>query len=284
MTAEAYANELEQTFNSFPGWLQAPLRPIYEKMDQGLKWLAGHPEDLLSAGEVYAGLGQRIHQIAQQQTGDRAMLAGHWGGDSYDTFAAKMREVEGKLASLGDSTAKTKEVLEAGARACVEGANAVIEIIVAVLAFLLAEIAINLALSVITFGASLAAMAAEGIATMLSGLARVLSVVQRVAGILEKIAQIFQKLATIFREVKAFLEAIKELLAVLKAWKKGASGMEKAIAFGAHATAKTAVSKGIQYGTGGNVQIPGMVGPGIKAGQDYKNAWDAADEAEQAAQ
>ena len=282
--ALAYANELENTFNSLPGWLQSPLRPIYEKMDEGLKWVAGHPEELLAAGAVYAQLGQHIQQLAQQQTDDRAKLAGQWSGESYETFTAKMVEVEGKLGKLGDATAKTKQVLEAGARACVEGANAIIEIIVMVLSLLLAEIAINLALSVITFGASLAAAAAEGIATMLSGLARILSVVQRVASILEKIAEIFQKIATIFREIKAFLEAIKELLAALKAWKKGASGLEKVIAFGAHAGGKAAVAKGIQYGTGGNVEIPGMAGTGLKAGADYKHAWDAADDAEEAAQ
>jgi uncharacterized protein YukE len=281
--AEAYSNELESSFSSLPGWLQAPLRPIYEKMDEGLKWVAGHPEDLVRAGAVYAQLGQQIHQLTQQQTGERAGLSGAWSGDSYEAFTAKMKEVEDKLGKLGDATAKTKEVLEAGARACVEGANAIIEIIVSVLSILLAEIAINVALSVITFGASLAAAVAEGIATCLSGLARILSVVQRVAGILEKIAQIFQKIAQIFREIKAFLEAIKELLAALKAWKAGASGMEKVVAFGVHAGAKAGVSKGLQYATGGTIQIPGAVGPGYQAGQDYADAWSAADEAEEAA-
>lgn len=282
--ADAYSNQLESSFNSLPGWLQAPLRPIYEKMDEGLKWVAGHPEDLVRAGAVYAQLGQQIHQLTQQQNTDRARLSGDWSGDSFEAFTAKMKEVEEKLGKLGDSTAKTKEVLEAGARACVEGANAIIEIIVMVLSILLAEIVINAALSVITFGASIAAAVAEGIATCLSGLARILSVVQRVATILEKIAQIFQKIAAIFREIKAFLEAIKELLAVLKAWKKGASGMEKAVAFGAHAGGKAAVSKGLKYASGGTINIPGAVGPGYHAGQDYGDAWSAANEAEQAAE
>jgi uncharacterized protein YukE len=281
--ADAYSNQLESSFNSLPGWLQAPLRPIYEKMDEGLKWVAGHPEDLVRAGAVYAQLGQQIHQLTQQQNSDRARLADGWSGDSYEAFTAKMKEVEDKLGKLGDSTAKTKEVLEAGARACVEGANAIIDIIVMVLSILLTEIAINVALSVITFGASIAAAVAEGIATCLSGLARILSVVQRVATILEKIAQIFQKIAAIFREIKAFLEAIKELLAVLKAWKKGASGLEKVAAFSAHAGAKAAVSKGLQYASGGTIRLPGAAGTGYHAGQDYADAWGAASDAEDAA-
>jgi uncharacterized protein YukE len=282
--ADAYSNQLESSFNSLPGWLQSPLRPIYDKMNEGLKWVAGHPEEPVRAGAVYAQLGQQIHQLTQQQNGDRARLSSGWGGDSYAAFSAKMKEVEEKLGKLGDSTAKTKEVLEAGARACVEGANAIIEIIVMVLSILLLEIAINVALSVITFGASLAAAVAEGIATCLAGLARILSVVQRVATILEKIAQIFQKIATIFREIKAFLEAIKELLAILKAWKKSASGMEKVVAFGAHAGAKATVSKGLQYASGGTIQLPGAVGSGYQAGQNYGDAWDAANDAEQAAE
>jgi uncharacterized protein YukE len=281
--ADAYSNQLESSFNSLPGWLQAPVRPIYEKMDEGLKWVAGHPEDLVRAGAVYAQLGQQIHQLTQQQAGDRARLSGAWSGDSYEAFTAKMKEVEEKLGKLGEATGQTKEVLEAGARACVEGANAIIEIIVMVLSILLAEIAINAALSVVTFGASIAAAVAEGIATCLSGLARILSVVQRVARILEKIAEIFQKIAAIFREIKAFLEAIKELLAALKAWKKGASGMEKVVAFSAHAGAKAGVSKGLQYASGGTIQIPGVAGTGYHAGQDYADAWGSANDAEEAA-
>jgi uncharacterized protein YukE len=283
-TADAYSNQLESSFSSLPGWLQAPLRPIYEKMNEGLKWVAGHPEDLVRAGTVYAQLGQQIHQLTQQQNSDRAKLSGGWGGDSYEAFTAKMKEVEEKLGKLGESTTKTKEVLEAGARACVEGANAIIEIIVMVLTILLLEIAINVALSVLTFGASLAAMVAEGIATCLAGLARVLSVVQRVATILERIAQVFQKIATIFREIKAFLEAIKELLAVLKAWKKGASGMEKVVAFSAHAGAKATVSNGLKYATAGTIDLPGVASSGYHAGQNYGDAWSAANDAEQAAE
>jgi WXG100 family type VII secretion target len=285
VTAQAYSNQLESTFNSLPGWIQSPLRPIYEKMDEGLKWVAGNPEDLVRAGEVYSQLGQQIQQLTQQQTRDQARLNGRWTGDAYEAFTAKMREVEQKLTQLGESTAKTKEVLEAGARACVEGANAIIEIIVMVLSILLAEIAIGIALSVLSFGASLAAAVAKGIATCLSGLARILSVVQRVATILQKIAQVFQKIATIFREIKAFLEAIKALLAALKAWKQGAAwGAEKAVAFGAHSGAKAAVSKGLQYASGGTIQIPGALGSGIDAGQEYADAWDAAGDAERAAE
>jgi uncharacterized protein YukE len=254
-------------------------------MDEGLKWVAGHPEDLLRAGEVYTQLGQQIHQLTQQQVSDRAKLSGHWTGDSYDAFTGKMGDIEEKLNKLGEATGKTKEVLEAGARACVEGANAIIEIIVTVLSILLAEIAINVALSVLTFGASLAAMVAEGIATCMTGLARILSVVQRVASILEKIAEIFRKIAEVFRTIARVLKEIKELLAMLKAWKKGASGLtEKGVAFGAHAGAKAAVSKGLQYASGGTIHIPGAAGSGYHAGQDYVDAWGAANEAEEAAE
>jgi hypothetical protein len=101
-----------------------------------------------------------------------------------------------------------------------------------------------------------------------------------------KIVEVFDKITALFRELKSALEAIKELLAVLKAL-KGATGMskvEKAGWFVAHAGTKTAVSKGIQYGSGGNIKIPGLVGSGLSAGEDYKSAWDDATQAEEAAE
>jgi hypothetical protein len=52
--------------------------------------------------------------------------------------------------------------------------------------------------------------------------------------------------------------------------------MEKVAAFGAHAGAKAMVSKGLQYASGGTIQIPGALGSGIDAGQAYGDAWDAA--------
>jgi uncharacterized protein YukE len=282
MTAEQYSNELEQTFNSLPGWVQSPLRPIYQKMDEWLKLAAGNPDDLVNAGQAYVQLGTQVQKLSQQQQTDRAKMAGRWRGDAYEAFSTKMQEIEGKVGKLGEATGKTDEVLKAGAEACVEGANMIVDIIVMVLSIILAELAINLALSVITFGASLLAEVAEFIATALAGLARILQVVEKIAMVLEKVAQVFQKIAMVFREIKGVLEAIKELLAVLKDLKKGAKGLEKLGWFAAHAGGKTVVSKGIQYGSGGNVVIPGAGGEGYKAGKDYKNAWDAADAAQDA--
>ncbi len=284
MAAEQYSNELEQTFNSLPGWVQSPLRPIYDKMDEGLKWVAGNPDDLLKAGQAYVALGTQVQKLAQQQQTDRGKLSGRWTGDAYEAFSRKMQEVEQNLGKLGEATGKTNEILEAGAEACVEGANMIIDIIVMVLSLILSELAINLALSVLTFGASLLAEVAEFIATALSGLARVLQVVEKVATVLEKVAQIFQKIASIFKEIKSILEMIKELLAVLKDLKKGAKGLEKLGWFAAHAGGKAAVAKGIQYGSGGNVVIPGFGGEVFKAGKDYKAGVDDAGKAEEAAE
>jgi uncharacterized protein YukE len=181
MAGEQYSNELEQTFNSLPGWVQSPLRPIYEKMDEGLKWVAGNPDDLIGAGRSYVTLGSHLKSLSQQQKGDRAKLPGHWSGDAFEAFSSKMEEIEGKIDKLGDATGKTNEVLEAGANACVEGANMIVEIIISALSWLLAEAAINAVLTVLTFGADAVAWLAEAIAKMLQCLADILSVVEKVA-------------------------------------------------------------------------------------------------------
>jgi uncharacterized protein YukE len=282
--SDAYANELENWFNSFPSVIQGPIRPIFDKMNEGLRWVAGNPQELTRAGDVYVQIGDRLHALVQEQITDRGKLSGHWTGAGYDAFTKKMTDVEGKLDKLAESTKKTKEVLDAAAKAAVEGANMIIDIIVTALSFMLAELAINAALSVLTFGASLLAMVAEWIANGVAALAQIFRVVGKVAQVLEKLYEILMKLAEIFKMIASFFRALKELLAALKELKSGASGLGKVGWFAAHAGAKFGAAKVIQGVSGGNVAIPGMAGEGVRAGKDYKNAWDDANQATNAAQ
>jgi uncharacterized protein YukE len=287
MSAAAPTNELEHAFASFPGWLQAPLRPIFDKMNEGLEWVAGEPQLLVSAGDLYVQLGQRIHDQAQQQLTDRNALNGHWKGPAYDAFQARMADVEAKIAKLADATTRTKEVLQAAAQTAVDSANMIIDLIVSVLALLLAETAINLALSVITFGASLAAEVAEAIAEMMATLARIMRVVEKVAQVLEKLVTLFEKLATIFRTIETELKSLRLLLDMLKSaktfYKSGGQWAKYAQWAGKHAAAKAIVSQGIHLGTGGVVKIPGMGGSLYGAGKEGYDAWEDSDKAVQAA-
>ena len=288
MTAAAYQNELESAFGQLPGWLQSPLRPIFEKFDEGLQWVAGNPDDLLRAGQVYVQLGQQIQQLTEQQRQDRAKLAGAWEGDSYEAFTAKMGEIEQGLTTLSQATTKTQEVLQAAAQACVEGANMIIEIITALIMWLIGTIVVNAALAVFTFGLSLAAEVAEAIAGALASLARVMSVIEKVAKVLEKIAQVIKKIAEIIQKIVRLLEKLEKLLKKLKDWSKKAKltkePIDWAVRKGVNAGVNAGVTKGVSAATGGLDSPPGVGGSAIDAGEDYKGAWDAADRAEQAAE
>jgi len=281
--SQTYTNELENVFSSLPGWLQDPLRPIYNKMDEGLKWVAGDPQLLTSAGDLYVRIGQRVHDQAQQQVADRGKLAGHWEGEAYDAFCGKMSDVEASIGKIADATSRTKLVLDAAAQAAVDGANMIIEIIVAVLTQLLLETAINLALSAITFGASLLAEIAEAIVNMLTALSKIMRVVEKVAQILEKLVTVFRKLAAIFRAVENELKALRVLLDALKSTKKAykaAGEWRKYGEFAAkHAAVKNGVSHGITLATGGTVKFPGVGGTVLDAGKDGYDAWEDGDKA-----
>jgi hypothetical protein len=283
--SEAYANELENWFSSFPSIIQDPIRPIFNAMNEGLKWVAGNPQELVHAGEAYAQLGENVHLLVRQQFADRSALAGHWSGVAYDAFTAKMQDIELKLDLLAESTKKTKELLEAAAQAAVDGANMIIDIIVSVLSLMLAELAINAALAAFTAGASLLALVAEWIAAGVRALSQILRVVGKVAEVLEKLCQLFVKLEKIFKMVASFFRGLKELLAVIKGAKEAATGLPaKAGWFAAHAGAKFGASKIIDGASGGYVTIPGVAGEGWNAIQDYRDASHEADRAVDAAQ
>jgi hypothetical protein len=282
--ADPYANELEQAFGSLPGWLQDPLRPIFNVMNECLQAVAGEPHELVAAGDSYAQLGERVRQLADQQRADRGALAGHWSGEGYDAFSAKMAEVEDQLRQVGDLVGKTKEILQAGAEACVEAANAIIEIIVGLLMIWLADLLIDAVLSAFTFGAAMLATIVQFIAEGLEALAQIASVVERTAQILMKLAKLFREIMELLDKVVVLLRRLREALKAMKALQKAAKGWDKAGTFALRAGTKAAVTHGISAATGGYVDIPGVGGKMWEAtkdlyhaGQDANRAGDEAD-------
>ncbi|HYU83738.1 MAG TPA: hypothetical protein VEK80_02945, partial [Kribbellaceae bacterium] len=178
---------------------------------------------------------------------------------------------------------KARELLESGAKACVEGANMIIDIVVTLLMLVLADLAVGVALSVLSFGASLAAMVAKWIADGLMALSRVARVLQKTAQILKKLADLFYKIEKLFRAISRILKELYEVLQESLAFKKGAKGWDKVGATVSHGIVRGVMAKGIWAGTGGTVNIPGPLGSGYKAGKDYVEAWqdgsDATDSA-----
>lgn len=281
--ADQYANKLEHWFYSLPGFVQSALHEPFTWMNDGLKAVAGQPQELLVAGGHYIEIGEAVHRIGQQQLSSRLALAGHWSGDAYDAFSQKTLEIEQQLDKLAEAVKKAKELLESGAKACVEGANMIIDIVVTLIMLVLADLAVGVALSVLSFGATLAAMVAKWIADGVMALARVARVLQKTAQILEKLADIFYKLEKLFRTIARVLKELKEVLRDSLEFKKGAKGWDKVGATVSHGIVRGAMAKGIWAGTGGTVNIPGPVGSGYKAGKDYVEAWQDAGDATDAA-
>jgi hypothetical protein len=280
VSGDQYSNKLEQYFYSLPGIVQSTLHEPFTWMNDGLKSVAGQPEALLAAGPQYVQIAEAVHQLGQQQLTNRNALNGHWTGDAYDAFTGKMQEIESQLDKLADAIKQVKELLESGAKACVEGANMIIDIVTSLIMMAIGTLVVNLALSVITFGASLAAAAAEVIAEALVAVARVAKVLEKAAEILTKLAQLFMKLEKLLTKIAQILKEIKEVLAESNALAKSAKGWDKLGAKASFGIQKAIVSKGIWAASGGNVNIPGAAGGLYHAGQEYTDAYHDASDAQ----
>ncbi len=201
--ADEYSNSLERMFASLPGWLQAPLKPAYDEIDGLLRQVAGNPQELLHAGDLYASLATKIEQMAEEQAADRArLISGHWHGQAYESFSTMTAGVETQLQTFAKAMGNTKEVLTSAAQACTEGADAICQIVETLITWLISSFVVNVALAFFTFGISLAAEAAEALAGAAESLAQISQVVDRVATLLEKIASVLKKIAEIMRTVQ----------------------------------------------------------------------------------
>jgi uncharacterized protein YukE len=269
---DEYANKLEQWFNSLPGIVQSALHEPFTWMNDGLKAVAGQPQELVAAGGLYVQIGEAVHQLGQQQLADRSALVGYWTGDAYAAFSQKMQHLEEQLDKLGEAIKKAKDLLEAGANACVEGANMIIDIVTSLIMFVLADLAVSVALSFFTFGASLAAGVSLWIAKAAQAASKVARVLEKAAEILRKIANLFVKLQKLFETIARVLKEIKEVLKDSLAAKRAATGWDKVGATVSHGITRTVISNGIKVGTAGAISIPGPLGSAYRAGEDYVDA------------
>jgi hypothetical protein len=283
VSGDQYANKLEQWFSTLPQLVQETLHEPFSWMNNSLKAVAGHPEALLAAGDQYVQIAESVHLLGQQQLQHRSALAGQWRGDAYDAFTDRMQFVEAQLDKLGDAIKQVKDVLESGAKACVESANMIIDIVTSLIMFALGTIAVNLALSLVTLGTSLAAGVALVIARAVAAVARVARVVEKLAELLAKLAQVFLKLSRLLEKVAQVLREIKTVLKEAQLLAKTSKGWDKVGAKVSFGIQKTIVSKGIAVGTAGTINIPGAAGGLYHAGQEYVDGWqdagDAQDEA-----
>jgi uncharacterized protein YukE len=283
VTGLAEANKLEHWFQSLPRLVQDTLHEPFDWMNSALKAVAGNPDTLLAAVPQYMAIAEAVHQSGEQQAQDRMALAGHWQGDAYHAFTDRMQHIEAQLDRLAETIRHVKEVLEAGAHACVESANMIIDLVTSMIMFALSTIAVNVALSVITVGTSLAAGVAMVVGKAITTAAQVVRVLEKTAEILNKLAQVFFKMQRLLRQISQIIQEIQEVLKDAQALTKTAQGWDKIGAKVSFGLQKTVVSKGIALGTGGAVSIPGGGSGLYHAGQNYldgrQHASDAQDQA-----
>jgi uncharacterized protein YukE len=276
VSGPAPSNELETWYASLPGIVQDVLHEPFTWMNDGLKMVAGDPQSLVDAGGQYAALSAAVTHLLHEDRADVQSLAQSWSGPAYEAFAGRQGEAERALEALAAQLDALPQLLQSGAQACVDGANMIVEIVVALLTFALSTLAIDAALAVISYGASLAAAVVGVLVKAATSAARVAQVVEKVAQVLLKIEEILKKIVKVLQEASTFFIEQKEVLAEARAASKGAKGMDWVGAKVSAGILKTLASKEIWAVTGGQVKIPGAVGPLRQTGGDYLEGFDAA--------
>ena len=214
----AYDNELETWWHSLPGEIQSAFGFAFNWANDGLKAVAGDPDDLVRAGGVYANLGPQIVTIGENLKSDATALNADWTGDAFDAFAAKIDQLTQTVKNAGDMTTSTQEVLEAGAQGAVDGANAIIDLVKTIIEFLIGTLVLALATSIISLGASMAAWFAEAAAEGAIACTEITGIMTRVGQVLIKIASILEKIAKILREISALFKDWTAMIRAMKAF------------------------------------------------------------------
>ncbi len=268
MTAAVYTNELEQQFSRLPGFLQSVLRDPFDWVDGVLKGVAGQPDQLVTAGNAYAGLGRQIQQLGAEQEQDRmAILGGAYSGASYKAFSARMAEVEQQISKLCQATGQTQQLLDGAAQACAQSASMIVYIVEGTISFILQDAVVSGVLSLFTFGAAAAAGAAAAMAKFATACEKIGGIVAKLTSVLEKIAALLEKVGQICRTVAGNLAKLQMEL-------KRAKGLKNLItkAKMERSAINVAVRSTVGYGIDGG-SIPGPVGGAYHAGTSGYQGW-----------
>lgn len=261
-SAPVYTNELEQQFNRLPGFIQSVLRSPFNWVDQKLQDIAGHPDQLVSAGNSYAALGKQIQQLGTEQQQDRTSIlgGGAYSGPAYEAFSAQMAQVEQQLNSLGQSTGQTQQLLDGAAQACTQSANIIVDIVESTVSFILQDAIISGIAAFFSFGASLVAGAAAAAEKFATACEEIGGVIAKLTSVLEKIASLLKQIASICQKVVTYLSDLQK---ALKDTKGLLNKLPYTIQRGLITTgARQAASRTLD---GGAPTLPGPVGGGYRA-------------------
>ncbi|HEY2578227.1 MAG TPA: hypothetical protein VGI74_18135 [Streptosporangiaceae bacterium] len=260
-SAPAYTNELEQQFSRLPGFIQDVLRTPFNWVDQKLQDVAGHPDQLVSAGNSYAALGKQIQQLGTEQQQDRTSIlgGGAYSGASYEAFSATMSQVEQQISSLGQSTGQTQKLLDGAAQACTQSANIIVTIVESAVSFILQDAIISGIAAFFSFGASLAAGAA-------AAAEKFASACEEIGGVIAKLTSVLEKIAGLLRQVASICERVVQYLRELQTALKDTKGLLNKLPYTVQRGLITAGARQIVSRTadGGAPTMPGPVGGGYR--------------------
>lgn len=279
-----YQNDLQAYWSSLPSEIQSVFGFVYNPVNDALEWVCGDPDDLMTGAAIYSEVGPLVTALSHELATARQAVAGQWQGPDYDAFVLRVTDLEESLLTLGEAVTSTTEILEAASEAAVESADAILSLIKMAIAIALSSLVLSLALSVLTFGASMLAWAAGQVANAALTLSRVAMVTSRMAAFLQRIAALFVRIKDLFLRIKKILEFLADLVKLLRGLSKGTDLFggsmgwgERLVWMSVHGGVNAAGSLPINQLPG--VQLPGLLGEMVNAGQSVHDADEAADDA-----
>lgn len=220
----------EQFVAGVPEPLQGFTRAVLRPFEELLEMVAGDPDDLMRAAQVFLNAGSAVGAIGDQQYRDRqALRPPAWGGPASEAFHGTMTDVEETIRQLAEGLTATKDLLVEAANAAVDAFNLLLELIFEFLAAFLIEAIIAAAAAVLSMGASIAAFIARWLARLGFTIARGARIVMRLVRALIKVARRLDdvvKLLTTYRKRVMELRKLKKQFALWKSEGRSAAGAQ----------------------------------------------------------
>lgn len=253
-------------FEQFVGAVPDPLRDftraVLTPFEELLELVAGDPDDLMRAAQVFANGVGTVTGIADRQAADRAgLLSPEWAGPAADSFHRAMAGVEESIRELAEAFGAVRDVLVEAANAAVDAFNLLLELIFEFLVAFLIEAIIAAAAAVLSAGASVAAFVVRWVARFAVTLGRGVRIITKLAAVLQRVAT---KLDDVARLLTAYRRRVMELRQLKKQFKPWtASGRSLAgQAFWKEYATKVILPK-MAFNVASPVNLPGKFGAGL---------------------
>jgi WXG100 family type VII secretion target len=252
----------EQFVAAVPEPLQGFTRGVLTPFEEVLELVAGDPDELLTAAQLFLDTAGRVGALADQQFAQRQALAAPvWGGPAAEAFQQAMDELEQQLRDLGRLLDAGREVLQEASNTAVDAFNLLLELIFEFLVAFFIEAIIAAAAAALSFGASVAAFAVRWLARFAVTLGRALRIVRKLAAVLNKLAR---KLDDVARMLTAYRKRVMELKALKKQHRIWSANGRSAAgrAFWQEYATKVVAPK-MAFNFASPVNLPGKFGAGL---------------------